>query len=411
MAALHSPPLVPRAPRRLALAGLLAAGCLLILSSCGGGGGGGTIAGGGGVDTGGTGSFVSSGRISGFGSIIVNGTRFDDNAARVVDDDDEGRGLAPLDLRLGMTVDVQAGTVTAAVGDDLSTARASAVNVHSEIKGPVENKTAPDTLVVFGQTVKVNTATVFDGTTFAAIVAGDILEVSGAADAAGVVTASRIERENAANQFKVRGVISNLNTGSSTFQVGAATFNFANATRLPAAPLANGQFVRVRTATVKNALGQWPVNRIDTRGQPQVPAQAGVEIEGILVRNADNTLSVNGVTIDTSQLPAGTSLPVGQQVEVEGVMANGVLVARKIEVEDEQEEARVDVRGTASAVDTTARTFVVRGVTFHYTVGSTREKDGTIAANLVNGASIRARGTVPAGGTGNVEASEIDFRI
>jgi hypothetical protein len=51
----------------------------------------------------------------------------------------------------------------------------------------------------------------------------------------------------------------------------------------------------------------------------------------------------------------------------------------------------------------------VRGVTFHYG-SSTQQKDGTVATDLVDGANIRVRGTLPSGGTGNAEATEIDFR-
>lgn len=403
MSDLHFPPDAQPVPRRRVLATLLATAGVVVLPACGGGGGGSSTAS---VDTGGTGAF-SAGRISGFGSVIVNGVRFEDNAARIADDDDEAKVFAPGDLRLGMVVRVQAGAVTAGSGTVLPSATATAITVESQIKGPVESKTAPDTLVVFGQTVKVNAATVFDGTSFAAITVGDILEVSGFADAAGVVTASRIEKEAAANEFKVRGVIANLNTVAKTFQIGTATFNYASATRLPTTPLANGQFVRVRTQTVKNGAGQWVVNRIDLRQALEDRNEA--EIEGVLVQTG-SAFTVNGVTIDVSQLPAGTTLPVGQRVEVEGALVNGVLVARKIEVEDENEDAKVDVRGTASAVNTTAHTFVVGSVTFHYTPGVTREEDGTIAANLVNGATVRVKGTLPASGTGPVEATEIDFR-
>jgi hypothetical protein len=391
-------------PRRSVLVALLAGAGIVVLPSCGGGGGGGGIAG---VDTGGTGSFTA-GRISGFGSVIVNGVRFEDNAARVADDDDEAKVLSPQDLRLGMVVRIQAGPRRAGSGDDLPTATATAISVESQLKGPVESKTAPDTLVVFGQTVKVDAATVFDGTSFAAIAVGDILEVSGFADAGGVITATRIEREGAAGEFKVRGVIAGLDTVAKTFRIGTATFNYAGATRLPTTPLANGQFVRVRTQTVKNAGGEWPVNRIDLRQAPQVEDRNEAEVEGILVQNG-SVLTVNGIVIDVSQLPAGSVPAAGQRVEVEGQFVNGVLVARKFELENENEDRKVDVRGTVSALDTSAHTFVVRGVTFHYTPGTTAEKDGTIAANLANGANVRVRGTLPSTGTGNPEATEIDF--
>jgi hypothetical protein len=398
-------PASPRMPRRLALVTLLGAAGLVVLPSCGGGGdggGGGTIAG---VDTGGTGSF-STGRISGFGSVIVNGVRFEDNAARIADDDDEAKVLTTQDLKLGMVVRVQGGAITAGSGDVLPNTTASSITIESQVKGPVLSKSAPDTLVVFGQTVRVTASTVFDGTSFATIAPADVLEVHGFADAAGVLTASRIELEAGATEFKVRGFIAGLDTTAKTFQIGAASFNYASATRLPTTPLANGLFVRVRTQTVANSSGQWVVNRIDLRQPFEDRKEA--EVEGILVQNG-TVLSVNGITINTSAIPAGTAMPIGQRVEIEGSISNGVLVARKIAVENEAEEAKVDVRGTASSVNKTAQTFVVRGVTFHYG-SSTQEKDGTVATNLVDGANIRVKGTLPSGGTGNAEAIEIDFR-
>lgn len=400
MTASRRPPDPPApVPRRRVLATLLAGAGVVVLPACGGGGG--SIAG---VDTGGTGSFTS-GRISGFGSVIVQGIRFEDNAARIADDDDEAKVFRPEDLRLGMVVRIQAGAVTPGSGGVLPSATATAISIESQVKGRVEAKTAPDTLVVFGQTVRVDAATVFEDTSFAAIVVGDILEVSGFADVNGDITATRIEREGAANEFKVRGVITGLDSVAKTFRIGAATFNYAAATRLPAT-LADGQFVRVRTQTVQNAAGQWPVTRIDVREAVEDRNEA--EVEGILVPSGGG-FTVNGIVIDTSRLPAGTVLPVGEFVEVEGALVNGVLVASKIELEDENEDRDVDVRGSVSGLNTGAQTFVVRELTFHYTPGSTQEKDGTIAANLVNGANVRVRGTLPAGGTGNIEATEIDF--
>jgi len=394
-------PAPARMPRRRVLASLLSAVGVMALPSCGGGGGaGGGVAG---VDTGGTGSFFA-GRITGFGSIIVNGVRFEDNAARVADDD--GAALVADDLKIGMVVRVQAGAITPGSGDVLPSATATAIVVESQIKGRVESRTGTDTLVVFGQTVKLNAATVRAGTTFAAIAVGDVLEVSGFADAAGVITASRIEREADANEFRVRGAIANLT--ATTFQIGSATFSFAGS-QLPAGGLANGLFVRVRTTTTQNASGQWVVTRIDLRAAIEDRDEA--ELEGILVQSG-SVLQVGGVTIDTSRLVAGSVPAPGQKVEVEGRLVNGVLVASAIKLEDANEDALIDVRGTASAVDKVAQTFVVRGLSFHYTVGSTREDHGTIAADLANGANVRVRGSLPApaSGTGDIEASRIDFQ-
>lgn len=391
---------VPLLPRRRVLAGLLASAGVILLPACGGGGGG--VAG---VDTGGTGTFAA-GRISGVGTgtVVVNGVRYQDNGARITNGED-GTALQSQDLKLGMVVRVRAGATTG----NPPTAGATAITVETQVKGPVESKTGLDTLVVLGQTVKVDAATVFDGTTFAAIAVGDLLEVSGFADAAGVITASRIEAEDATDEFRVRGAITNLDTVARTFDIGGATFDYSGAgVRLPSTALANGLFVRVRSRPVQNADGDWVVTRIDLRDD-DVEDHDEASVEGILVQTG-TVLSVNGITIDTSRLPAGTALPVGQQVEVEGEIVDGVLFAQTIEVEDEDEEAEVDVRGEVSALDTAARTFVVRGVTFHYTPGTTEERDGTFAADLRNGATVRVRGTLRAGG-GDIEASEVDFRI
>jgi hypothetical protein len=403
MSDLHSSSGAPRVPRRVALLSLLAATGVIVLPGCGGGGGGG---GGGnaGIDTGGTGSF-STGTISGFGSVIVNGVRFDDNGAHI-EDEDTGVQLREDDLKLGMVVRIQGSAITAGSGDVLPTATATSIVVESQIKGPVQAKTAPDTLVVFGQTVKVTAATVFEpGLTFAAITVGDILEVHGFVDAAGVVTATRIERENLPDEFKVRGFIANLDNVAKTFTIGAATFNFSAALRLPDTPLANGQFVRVRTHTAPNALGQFVVNRIDLRAAIEDRNEA--EVEGILTAvtvNGATQLQVNGIVIN----PNGLTVPaIGTRVEVEGAIVNGVLVARKIEVENENEEAQVDVRGTVSNLNTAAQTFVVRGVTFHFST-ATDFRNGTAANLATANVNVRVRGTLVAG-TSTVEATRIDF--
>lgn len=394
----------PSLQRRRVLVTLLAGAGVIVLPSCGGGGGGNA-----GVDTGGTGSF-SAGRVSGFGSgsVIVNGVRYDNGGARITSADD-ATVLQPRDLKLGMVVRIHAGATTAGGPGILPSASATEITVEGQVKGPVESRTAPDTLVVLGQTVRVDAATVFEGTDFAGIVVGDLLEVSGYADAAGVITASRIESEDAVDEVRVRGAIANLDTRARTFTIGAATFDYSDpAVRLPSTALADGLFVRVRARPVQDGAGAWVVTRIELRDD-EVEDHDEARVEGILVQNG-SVHSVNGITIDTSRLPAGTVFPVGRQVEVEGEIVNGVLIADQIEAEDEDEEAEVDVRGEVSGLDTAARTFVVRGVTFHYTPGTTREEDGTIAADLRDGVTVRVKGTLPAGGVGNVEASEVDFR-
>ena len=86
---------------RIALAWLAAA---VLAIGCGGGGGGGTPSA--------AGSALTMGTISGFGSIIVDGVRFDDSSAEVLDDDDQPHDRS--ELRLGMTVEVLSDRIQAA---------------------------------------------------------------------------------------------------------------------------------------------------------------------------------------------------------------------------------------------------------------------------------------------------------
>jgi len=65
------------------------------------------------------------------------------------------------------------------------------------------------------------------------------------------------------------------------------------------------------------------------------------------------------------------------------------------------------LNGTISALNTTAKTFVVRGVTVHYSA-TTRFDDGT-EASLANGRQVDVKGTLSADGM-RVEASRIEFK-
>jgi hypothetical protein len=74
---------------------------------------------GGGVGTGGTGTYTY-GPITGFGSIIVGGVRFDDSLARVEDDDGTTRSRS--ELKLGMTVGIDSDSVASNANGSVATA-------------------------------------------------------------------------------------------------------------------------------------------------------------------------------------------------------------------------------------------------------------------------------------------------
>lgn len=193
---------------------LLGAGALGTLAAgCGGGtdiagvgtGGTGHVAG---VGTGGTGQVATytSGPISGFGSVIVNGVKFDDDAAQVIDD--LGAALKLSTLGLGMVVEIE-GTADTVTG--LGTARS--IRVISLLAGQVVSiDAATGRFTVMSMTVTHDTATVWnmdDGPTILKV--GDRVEIWGFLDsAAGVLRASRVEiaaTRDATAVAKVRGTV------------------------------------------------------------------------------------------------------------------------------------------------------------------------------------------------------------
>lgn len=154
----------------------------LLLAACGGGGGAGDQAG---VGTGGTGtisSTVTVGPISGFGSVIIAGVRYDDTTATVTDED--GNARSRTDLKLGMLT-----AITGSADFVAGTGVATGIRYGSEIVGPV---TAVDvgagTFRVLGVSVSVKPATVFDDRLagLSALRLGDRVEVYGLYNAVAV---------------------------------------------------------------------------------------------------------------------------------------------------------------------------------------------------------------------------------
>lgn len=412
---LLSAPPSPQAPhspgrRRLLLAAMASAFGSTALVACGGGGGG---------DAAGapvpappppsaTGSFTS-GAISGFGSIIVNGVRFDDSGAEVFDDDGQRRGSD--DLKLGQQVEVESSSIDRNAGTGVATV----IRYGSELKGPVESVDAANSrFVLLGQVVEVVGTTVFGPSLaggLAALAVGQILEVHGRLDTARSVTvASRIDLEDSTSSYKLRGVIAALDTTAKTLRIGTAVIAYAGASEVPAS-LAVGQGVRVELQTTPSG-GVWQATRVrsDAR-KPEDRAEA--EVKGLITSVESATrFSVDGLAVqaDAAQFPDGQGVvQLGAFVEVEGRITGGVLVASSVKSEDEggeNEGEDFELHGTISALDTSAKTFVVRNVTVRYG-SSVVYKDGS-EAQLANGVKVEVKGALDADGTG-LQASRISF--
>jgi len=385
----------------------LAAGC-----------GGGTESGVGGGGTGAPQSF-SRGPITGFGSIIVNGTHFDDSSASVTDDD--GNALSGAQsLRLGTVVDVQGGAV------DNGVAAASTIRVHVDLVGQVTSAfdAASGRLAVLGQPVRVVSTTALDGFSggAAAIAAGSSVAVASLYDqATGVYVATRIDPAPAASHFAIRGVPSAVDTAAHTFTLGGVVFGYGSVT--PPSPLAAGQLLRALLATAPDSGGHWVVTAF-SQAQSPLPEGLSGGVDGVVASVADAThFVVNGVTVDASSAkitPTGTTIGVQARVVVQGSISGGVLVATAVherangDNDDDHGAAAagatgsdtVQLNGAILSLDTAHQTFTMRGST---TVSyATASFSGGTAASLAVGTAVRVSGNLSADGT-RVIASQITF--
>jgi hypothetical protein len=400
------PTFSPRSRRASAWAALsVSFAGVVVLAACGGGGGDApapvppttTAA-----------SVYASGPVSGFGSIIINGVRFDDSAATISDDD--GRVMAEAEVHLGFQVEVEGQH-----GSDDAHGLAHAIHVHSALIGPVTAvDTLAGTLTVLGQTVTANAQTAFDtalASGLASVATGAVVQVHGQFDSASnSYVATRIELDAAATHYKIRGTITALDATARTLSIGATAVDFSTTTGVPT-DLAVGKLVAIRLATTP-VNGVWTANAIFD-GQRLIHDHDVAHLRGVISAFTSATqFSVDGNPVDASSatFPHGQAgVVLGATVEVEGQLVAGVVVAREVGVENEHQHdgSRVELHGTISALDTTAQTFVVRGVTVSY-AGSAEFHDGS-AATLANGLFVEVRGGFSADGT-TVVATRIDLK-
>jgi hypothetical protein len=395
---------------------LLAIAALLLLGACSGSGGMDSTTNS--VTT--SQPIVAMGTISGFGSVFVNGVEFSTASANITID---GRRGSESELRVGQVV-----RVSGRIDADGRRGTATSIDFDDAVEGPVASiDAAAGTLVVLGQTVKVDATTSFDDNlqpaSLAGIAVGMVIEVSGMRDAQGVIHATRIEAKAANAEVEVTGEVANLDEAAKRFDIGTLTVDYSAAQLddLPGGVPANGLTVEAKGTLDAN--GVLLATRIEGK-QQDMPGDNDdqAKLEGLITRFVSATdFDVNGQAVTTSantEFERGTSadLALNVRVEVEGELLNGVVQATKVEFEN---EADVRLSGQVASVDATAGTFMVMGISVQ-TNAQTRFEDKTDAqvrpfnvGSLQVGDFVEVRGTT---GTGNsilaqrVEREDADER-
>ncbi|MDA1064695.1 MAG: DUF5666 domain-containing protein [Proteobacteria bacterium] len=331
--------------------------CTLVLSitlvACGGGGN--SVAG---IDAGGAPvkvGVVAKGTIAGFGSIIVNGVRYETTTASI---DNDGVVGMQSDLKVGQVVLVK-GSLDAGG----TTGSADSVSFGDLVEGPISAvDTVAGTITVLGQLVFIDADTSFDDSisppSIDGLAVNDIVEVSGFMRADGSINATRIEGKPAGTEFEVTGEVSNLT--ATTFQINSLVvdFSMAQLDDFPSGSPQLGQLVEAKGQNLGGS-GQLLATRVEFKGN-DLGADAGdrVEIEGFITRFASATdFDVEGIPVTTSGSTVfvnGTAADLGinRKVEVEGTIGTtGVISATKVELELSNFihiEGMVEAKGTSS---------------------------------------------------------------
>jgi cytochrome c-type biogenesis protein CcmE len=349
------------------------------------------------VRTGGTGApkqaAIVSGPITGFGSLIVNGVRFDESGAQVTVNGLANRPVT--DLKLGMVVEVRGEIDEAAM-----TGVASSIAATPLVSGPVQAVSATGTVTVTGQSIRAGAATALQGaSTLGGIKPGDLATVYGLRDpGTGSVDATRIEIEAVGASVaavSILGAVSNLSGGR--FSIAGLVVDASRATLANlAAGLANGDFVQVR-GPAPGSDGVLFATAVEGVVELSLMEGLSVDVDGYITNFASpSNFRIEGqpVSAGGAILVGGTvaSLMNGTRIEVEGIVRQGTIIASKIDVKSvASQPAPQQVATVEGAISdfVSVASFRVRDQTID---ASAARFEGGARSDLANGRQVRVSG-------------------
>ncbi len=327
--------------RLLAIAALTAFASLP-LSSCGSGT---EVAGGG---TGGTG--ISTGAITGFGSVLMNGVHYKTDGEvgpnfhtkKISKGMDNTASRAQDIFRAGMVVSLR---------HSPSDNNATEIDYAPNLEGPVASMIpGPESaIVVLGQTVIIDNSVLFGS-----VSPGDFVEVSGFVDNAGRLRATYVDvirpTTTPNDIFTIQGFVSGLNVADNTFRLGFLPDGSGSTITVSYSPgafstlssrLTNGIYVQVSTTDPEPVSGT--IAAVDIRSsspRTEFPENTSVDLDGLVTRLAGrsgNVLSFElegkGVRTDDATAYIGGSADnvlLNTRIQIQGTQTGGVLSAQTV---------------------------------------------------------------------------------
>lgn len=335
-----------------------------------------------------TGTGITAGRITGFGSIYVNGIHYDVDQA--------------LFYRNGSQVTDQTSfaagefiTVTGSVNTDAVSGIATQVKFEGLVKGTVAAIAADgQSLTVLGQTIELDLLTVLHGfDQLADLQVGNLVEISGDRLPNTVIKASSLslvaDTYQSSEGLQVMGAITHLNSEAKTFQMSGLTINYSSANLVAwnGQALANGQTVQVKASQLPTAAVLTAEQLSLQTTQGQYPDKSHLELEGIVsaISSATEfTLAGQKVVTTTATQFIGLNTPVvGLNLEVEGIIdAAGILQAKKVMLRDISASNGQEIAGQITAIDKNLNTINLAGYTLYLDKSSMLLKNTQTATRL-----------------------------
>ncbi len=322
------------------------------LVACGGGGSSST--------TSGASDIISSGTITGFGSVYVNGIKFETNNSSF---NIEGNTGTQEDLAIGMVVEVN-GTIN----PDGITGTARSIVFDDDLQGPVTNyRPSLDgltaTFEVLGIPVQIDSKTTYfdpdhGGISITTIQNNDMVELSGFFDATGTLIASRIENKTGFDDnVELKGNITGLSGTSFTLKSISVDASSAHLEDLPNG-LQENLYVEVK-GTYNATTRTITARKIESEEMEYLDNES-FEIEGLITDyNPPSNFKVNGIPVDASNNPEmeppTMQLTNNVHIEVEGYFVNGTLIATELKMR----RGEVEIQAPVYSIDNVTNRFTV----------------------------------------------------
>ncbi|MCU7850930.1 MAG: hypothetical protein KZQ80_01820 [Candidatus Thiodiazotropha sp. (ex Monitilora ramsayi)] len=317
-----------------------------LLTACGGGGGSSAST---------ANTTTSIGKIDGFGSIYVNGVKYDTSHASYYVDDES----ASDDSALGVGMKVK---VVGSVDSSGKNGTAESIYYDDDLEGPIDAGSLvvsgdTTTFTILGMSVSADAnSTIFDdGASYSGLAEGQEIEVSGFFDGSQIV-ASRIElQSDSDHDYEVKGTVTQYDGMTITLELKngsiAGPYDISSSvdidSDLPSDPV--GTYVEIEL--VDNA-GNNEVVRIEPDDDDLIDDSDDdhdAEIRGILMGNDVDGYTVNDIPVVFND-PVDPQL-IGTEVEVEGHMVDGTLIVHEVEREDGEIEIKALVTEVTSDGD------------------------------------------------------------